>query len=492
MRNPLDAVFGRPVLTPKEAAALLHTTPSALADLEAAYARVELSEAGTLPENYFEVNAKQAAAANRRGRADALPASKDDQQTQAETLARIVSELVQDTPVYDTTNPQQEPARALPRASARVGVEDIARAFTDPKTAPALAGDLFVTDIPHPAYPSVLFFLARAARARTPQERTQEEMRAAQGLSTLNMDPILHAMLGANPVSMGNWLPALQRAAAQTGFFRIPETRVARVSLPIMALTRTQDYMEMSPATLEAVDRWAESVFRLDRGRNYFIRTGTYSSKYDFRNAHIQAPGEVAEVGRYFLFLQQQAEHMAHYDLSGRNQPSIVGPALTNEWVVREWVEDRSGAPTIYHGMPLRTEYRVFLDADDDRVLAVAPYWEPKTMLERFEGRADADSPHMRHDAAVFRYWEPTLMARFEANRERVAAEVQRLLPHLDWSGQWSLDVMQNDVDGEEMWLIDAAPLQTSALAEYVPEDLRKPAVPVDWASPVRAALEVD
>ena len=52
--------------------------------------------------------------------------------------------------------------------------------------------------------------------------------------------------------------------------------------------------------------------------------------------------------------------------------PCIYGVSTTNEWVVREFIPDKEGNPCIYHGLPLHTEYRVFVDC----VAALVPQVE--------------------------------------------------------------------------------------------------------------------
>lgn len=55
--------------------------------------------------------------------------------------------------------------------------------------------------------------------------------------------------------------------------------------------------------------------------------------------------------------------------------------------MVRDFIPDTENNPTIYHGLPLHTEYRVFVDfnATDpfEQVLGISPYWEPKTMKSK-------------------------------------------------------------------------------------------------------------
>ena len=74
---------------------------------------------------------------------------------------------------------------------------------------------------------------------------------------------------------------------------------------------------------------------------------------------------------------------------------------------------------------------------------------------------------------------EPILMKRYEEGKGKVLRGVREMLPDLELDGQWSLDVMQN---GDDLWLIDMATADTSALSECVPAGrIRKS--PEDWLS---------
>lgn len=212
-----------------------------------------------------------------------------------------------------------------------------------------------------------------------------------------------------------------------------------------------------------------KQVFGLDEVKEYFVKTGTYSSKYDFRNAHVHGEREVRELGEYLLFIHNQALSMASFTSS----PSIYGVSTTTEWVVREFIKDKENAPMIYMGLPLHTEYRVFLDCDEDKVLCTVPYWDPEVMKKRFGHSSDSDSPHQRHDYVTYSAHEDVMMARYKANAPKVVAHIEHdILPWLDLPGQWSLDIMQN---GDDFWMIDMAPAEQSFFYDRVPPELRRP-----------------
>jgi hypothetical protein len=143
--------------------------------------------------------------------------------------------------------------------------------------------------------------------------------------------------------------------------------------------------------------------------------------------------------------------------------------STTNEWVVREFIEDEEDNPTIYHGMPLHTEFRVFVDCDSNEVLSIENYWKPEVMQRRFaEGRGNGIDD--KHDAVTYMMNMERLCRRYEDNKQKVCNHIAEILPDLDLSGQWSIDVMMN---GNDFWLIDMAIAENSAYYSSVPEEKR-------------------
>lgn len=70
------------------------------------------------------------------------------------------------------------------------------------------------------------------------------------------------------------------------------------------------------------------------------------------------------------------------------NNRCFYGANTTNEWVVREYIKDKENNPTIYNGLPLHTEYRVFVDFDTKEILGASPYWRSDVMKNEFKKSA--------------------------------------------------------------------------------------------------------
>ncbi len=445
----------------------------AMSLFEKAYRKI-LSQ-DSVSDNFFEVNSRQA---SERARTDRKIADNYDAKQIEALMARIVGELVADTRTLHCdgcATQWNQPLTAVGEAKPvtreeMVGIPDALR--------PQLTGQLMAADIGGDISTPVLLSAYKDFLDETdPKKKEAKYWRFRQGLDILDIEPVMYDILSTNRNSMGYWLSAITKAAGQYGFFQIPKTIVAKVPMPLLQLTRIE-YSELTPTTLKIVDDWAMQVFQLDPNKSYFIKTGTYSSKFDFRNCKVTSEKEVGELGEYLLYIHQQANQMA----GPMTLPKpIIGASTTNEWVVREYIEDTENNPTIYKGLPLHTEYRVFVDFDNNSILGYTPYWHPEGMKQHFVSKAARDI-HAKHDYVTFEAHKNILMQRYDDNINSVIKHIKELLPDVDLDGQWSIDIMQN---GDDFWLIDMATADMSALSECVPAGLIKKqpgvALPADF-----------
>lgn len=453
-----------PTVKKDAVAALLKISPEALAAFEKAYSKRPIDPDG-------DMNSRQAV--DMRHAECGLALERSNEPVDA-IINRVVDELLAQTSVYvfdGNLGKTEKKLLALPAGTQMVCQEDVSTLPMELR--PQLTGELMSVDIAEPSYQSLLFFWNEYMTEKNPKRRKIAYNQFRQGLDILDLDPITYEILGMNRNSMGNWLPQLVEACKGQDFFQIPATTIAKVPLSLLQLTR-QEYTGLTPTTLAIVDQWAHKAFNLNDAKEYFIKTGTYSSKFDFRNAHVHGEKEVQELGEYLLYIHYQALQMA----SPLCTPCVYGVSTTNEWVVREFIPDKEGNPCIYEGLPLHTEYRVFVDCDSKEVLGIAPYWEPETMKHRFGHQKDANDPQKVHDYIIYKAHEETLMGRFEENKDWVVDHIKEILKGLNLTGQWSIDVMQN---GDEFWIIDMAVAESSYFYDgYVPKELRRP-VSENW-----------
>ena len=436
----------------------LKTTPEALEAFENAY-RNEFSFDGMPNAKQMAMDMKQVA-----------PKELND------LVNRIVNEFISQTSVYryDGCNVTITEHKSLPDCKM-VTKHEVMSVPVDVR--PECSGNLMKKDLnvgPDETGKFLLELYMKSLSPDEPRERRQQAYHMfRQGLDIQDLDGLMYAIIDKNRNSMGHWLPALVEAIKHQKYFKIPKTTMIKVPLSMLQLTRL-DYASHTPTTLKIVDDYCYRIFDLDENQTYFIRTGTSSLKYDFRNVKVTGAKEVHELGEYLLF-----NHVRGVQMAGPlTQPSIYGMQTTVEWAVREYIEPKEQVPEIYFGLPLRLEMRVFIDATDKRILGIAPYWDPKMMKQRFAMEDDFRNPDKIHDYVIYCAYESKLMEQYEQYKDKVLQKVEALLPFLDLEGQWSLDVMFNGVneDGtDDMYLIDMALACNSALVEYVPKALLKP-----------------
>lgn len=82
-----------------------------------------------------------------------------------------------------------------------------------------------------------------------------------------------------------------------------------KVPLPVLQLTFAE-YSTLTRATLDIVNELCMRAFRLRTDADYFIKTGVFSSKFDFRNARVHDPKEIREMGEYFLFVHNMSRNL--------------------------------------------------------------------------------------------------------------------------------------------------------------------------------------
>lgn len=285
----------------EELATMLKTSPDALKTFEDAYKR-QVLDSGALSENFLQWDtATVKAMLDKR-----VPFTRD-----LETLIdRIVGELTDGTRlyIYNEKRGGYYVNYAASRYTVPITNNDLKKYPEELR--PQLTGNLVKVDISEPSYKILLQNYAEYKDARDDRMKKFYYNKFRQGLDILDLDDFTYQMLEMNPNTMGFWLPPLAKALYGNKFFRIPDTKILRVPLPMLQLTRL-GFETLNPVTKEIVNRYCKRIFKLDEHEDYFIKTGTYSSKYEFRNAHIYNPKEINEMGEYFLFLNHLTCSMA-------------------------------------------------------------------------------------------------------------------------------------------------------------------------------------
>lgn len=284
--------------------------------------------------------------------------------------------------------------------------------------------------------------------AQDPEDEQKDALRSRL-LSVADLTEKVYDRFGENENSIRNWLPQLIKAVDSTEtFLKIPSTTVLRLPIELAQFIRVE-YNETNRKDRALFNSYIFDKLGLEMGKTYFIKTGTFSSKFQFANAKCSEPDEM---GEYFQVIN--------------NFAMTVGSGQSIDVCAREYIEDPEKNPTIYNGMPLRTEFRTFVDFDTDKLIGTVPYWHPIVMKMALKmGLSDS----MEQDYQTYLSEEDRLTREFNEHQGKLNREIQKLIPKIDLKGQYSLDIMKS---GDDFYLIDMALMSESALSELLPQYL--------------------
>lgn len=166
-----------------------------------------------------------------------------------------------------------------------------------------------------------------------------------------------------------------------------------------------------------------------------FVKTGVYSGKFNFEYCHVKENSK-DKIGEHLL--------RVYYD--GLN----VGANCAKELVVREFIKNSKELPQIYNGMPLNTEFRLFYDFTNRKVLGIFNYWDKETMI-----RAFSNCDWYAKDLETFKGYIDVLEEEFNSHKDQAIELVDKAMKNVEGlDGVWSVDLMY--IDGV-YWLIDMA-----------------------------------
>lgn len=301
-----------------------------------------------------------------------------------------------------------------------------------------------------------------AAKAKGNIERASTEKHLmSRGLSLMDLTSGSYDYFNHNPNTMSYWFPQLEKLVARQDFFKVPDTKILTLPIELSQYLRVE-WSETSSKSRELFNQLVFNHFHLEDDKTYFIKTGTFSQKFQFANCKCSEP---REMGDYFSVIN--------------NAAMMVGAAHSNDIVVREYIEDVENNPTIYNGMPLHTEYRAFVNMENGYIYDIVPYWHPVVMVNTLKRFND---PRIDEQVEVFTAHESIMTERFNSNVNKVRQKLSELLKgHSDLVGQWSIDIMQN---GDDFYIIDMALADSSALTEYMDKsafEQMKSDIPEQW-----------
>lgn len=252
--------------------------------------------------------------------------------------------------------------------------------------------------------------------------------------------------LRSNPNNFSYWFPHIKELDNQG--ISIPKS----IIIPIPEEIYKSFFFEHE-GDGERVDNWIlyqvlpiiENTTWL-KGHKFFVKNGCFSNKFDFANGCLIAdPNDEETLIRNICNIQANS---LMYDTDGYL-----------ELVLRQYIEpSKPDTPTIYNGMPLRPEVRIFYDFDRHEYLYAVNYWdwsychEPICFGWDGERTRDADTYEMTWPKLEFSYRK--LLEKHHPLINNALATVTTLTMPNDKPNIWSVDFI---LEEDSVWLIDMA-----------------------------------
>ena len=243
-------------------------------------------------------------------------------------------------------------------------------------------------------------------------------------------------LLRTDPNNFAHWAPCVSEVVERYGV-RFPKSVTIEVDPEVI-----DGFGNVDMGGDSIVDQWFDqTVVPVIRDLEFplFVKNGCFSNKFDFGNSCFLSVFDRDRILRQLKNIQTESFCL---DTFGNNL-----------LVFRQWIAPAAGTPTIYNGMPLRPELRVFYDFDKHALLYDVNYWDWDYCHDRIcEDEADK---------VVYEGHYPSLVHLLAERKERYMPMITEALSNVTGlEGIWSVDFL---LEEEDVWLIAMAIGERSA-----------------------------
>ena len=244
------------------------------------------------------------------------------------------------------------------------------------------------------------------------------------------------------PENFSNWYPYIKKF----GNFR----RAEIVSNQILTFEETEVFKKtdvISKVNWEEIKQILKPTLdQMENNKLYSLKNGCFSDKFN---------NEIAIVSKADL---PEKLWKLNYD------SALLETGGFTEVVVRELIpHDYTKTPTIYNGLPLREEMRVFYNLDTKEIEYMEDYWKLDYCEESISNKTDA---------IVFKWFHNKLRGRHDQHthiinvlKERIKRDINTIQFDSKLTGIWSIDFMYvtDSPKYNGLWLVDMARGERSA-----------------------------
>jgi len=223
------------------------------------------------------------------------------------------------------------------------------------------------------------------------------------------------------------WFPKVEKCGYYKDGFKIALSRIYQIDF-----AQFKNFVSDETFDLKSWKKYCDSKVKSLRSNEVFsIKNGTFSNKFDFSTC-TSTKKEIHNKLREISYVSM-----------------LFGAKGNTEFVVRDLIpfNDRE-TMTIYNGMPLRTEFRVFYNFDTNKIEHIHNYWDFKYCY-----------PNIRNanDKVIFAKQHNIIEKSFQDKKAYVCNLVDQSMKTVsELTGIWSIDIMFVE-EKNEYYLIDMA-----------------------------------
>lgn len=209
----------------------------------------------------------------------------------------------------------------------------------------------------------------------------------------------------------------------------------------VKAMQETENIEEVNWDKIEKI--LEPTISKMKKHKIYNIKNGCFSNKFDFKTCMTTRENLAKH-------LWQLNDMSCFYETGGHT-----------ELVVREFIPYvYEKMPTIYDGMPLREEVRVFYNIDTKKIEYIVDYWNYDYCSPYIENRTDKIIFDWFHNKIGNR--EINHKEKLKELFKRIEKDINGLKFNNKINGIWSIDFLWEE-ETDEIYLIDMARGEKSA-----------------------------
>lgn len=261
-------------------------------------------------------------------------------------------------------------------------------------------------------------------------------------LQNVDFDKLLLDMYNDNKQDKNNisyWFNEINKLKNK---FIIPNTIIINIPLNIYKILLEDVWQDED---IKTIDKFLSGIEYLPL-KKYFIKSGNFSGKFDFDNCC-----KCIDIKNLKLNLK----HIYYNSM-------LVDCPISPEFVIREFIETDNNRPSIYNGLKLNTEFRVFYNFDKHQIIDIINYWDKETMLNALQVFPE--------DLETFKSIMDDIENEFNQERSFLYEQCQKYLSEIYIPGSWSIDFML--VKEHTFALIDMALAENSYYLEKINTNL--------------------